>query len=209
MILPYLAAALLAVATVYSAVVSFRPTSKREGALSHWIFPDHTNRPARIFVGIATLILLIGLGAWFKINVFSTNARNPNPRSFRFLIPEGYSGWVRIEFEIPGAPPLPFEGGQTVLEIPPSGMLRTSSPEQYGWARDEYVLYSNHGMRPLSDSGPGRLIWGKINGEQSGHSGTRKYEEFFVGSQQQFKDQATQARPEALPKNSHSPAATP
>ncbi len=207
MILPYLAAAFLALATVYSAVVSFRPKSEIEGALSRWIFPDRTNRPARIFVGVATLILLIGVGAWFKINVVSTNARNPNPRSFRFLIPEGYSGWVRVEFEIPDAPLLPVEGGQTVLEIPPSGTLRTSSPEQYGWARDEYVFYSTRGIQPLADSGPGRLIWGKINGEESSHSGTRKYEEFFVGTQQQFKDQAAQARPEGSPKNS--PAATP
>lgn len=34
-----------------------------------------------------------------------------------------------------------------------------------------------------------RLVWGKINGEASGSSGKRKYEEFFVGTQQQFEDQ--------------------
>ena len=86
---------------------------------------------ARIFVGVATLLLAIGLGAWFSIDA----SRNSAPRSFRFLIPEGYRGWVRVEFEIPGAPPLPTEAGQTVIKIPPSGLLRTSSPEQYGWAR--------------------------------------------------------------------------
>ena len=108
------------------------------------------------------------------------------PRSWRFLIPEGYTGWVRVEFEIPGAPPLPAEDGQIVLKIPPSGTLKTSSPEQYGWARDNYFYYSNNGVRPISDSGPGKLIWGKINGQASGTSGKRAYEEFFVGTEQQF-----------------------
>jgi hypothetical protein len=106
------------------------------------------------------------------------------------LIPEGYTGWVRIEFEVQGAPPLPVEAGQNVLRIPPDGLLRTSSPEQYGWARDTYYFYSSAGLRQLPDSGPQSLIWGKINGEASGTSGREKYEEFFVGTNQQFKEQA-------------------
>ena len=43
--------------------------------------------------------------------------------------------------------------------------------------------------RSISDAGPNCLIWGKINGEATGSSGKRKYEEFFVGTQQQFKNQ--------------------
>src|SRR6202158_5831378 len=131
MILPYLAAVLLALATVYSAVVSFQ--EKTKGAEQSWIFPDSAKRPTRRFISIATLLLLVALGAWFSIN-----ARNSTPRSMRFLIPEGYSGWVRIEFEVPGAPALPEEAGQPLLQIPPSGTLRTSSPEQYGWGDNSY-----------------------------------------------------------------------
>jgi len=188
MILPYLAAILLALATAYSVIVSFR--QKPEGAATSVIFPDGAKRPARILVGIVTLILVIGLGVWLSINT-----RSVTPRSWRFLIPEGYSGWVRVEFEIPGAPPLPEDGGQTVVRIPSSGSLKTSSPEQYGWAKDSYAFYSNAGARPIPDSGVHRLIWGKINGESSGSSGKREYEEFFVGTQQQFKDQANGMKP--------------
>lgn len=188
MILPYLAAVLLALATVYSAIVSFR--EKPQGAASTVIFPDGARRPARILVLIATLIVVIGLGVWFSINT-----RSSTPRSLQFLIPEGYSGWVRVEFEIPGAPPLPQEAGLTVVKIPPSGALQTSSPEQYGWAKDSYAFYSSAGQRPIPDSGEGRLIWGEINGESSGSSGKRTYEEFFVGTQQQFKDQVDATRP--------------
>jgi hypothetical protein len=204
MIAPYLAAIVLALATVYSAVVSFRQKPKEESARHRWLFPDRTNRPARIFFGIAMLILMIGLGVWF-----STNGRNSAPRSFRFLIPEDYRGWVRVEFEIPGTPALPTERGQTVIKIPPSGILRTSSPEQYGWARDTYALYSSAGLRPIPDSGPARLIWGKINGEETGSSSKRTYEEFFVGSEQHYKDQIDQPKPKDSAGDPHSPAAIP
>jgi hypothetical protein len=184
MILPYLAAVLLALATGYSAVVSFRQKPEAGSAKSSWIFPDGAKRPTRIFISSATLLLLVALGAWFSIN-----ARNSTPRSMRFLIPEGYSGWVRIEFEVPDAPALPEDAGQPLLRIPPSGTLRTSSPEQYGWVNNSYAFYSSAGVRRVPDSGPGKLIWGKINGEASGASGKRKYEEFFVGTEQQFREQ--------------------
>src|ERR1700728_2346346 len=209
MLLPYLAIVLLAVVTVYSVVVSFRQKSDGEPAASGWVFPDGPKRSARIFVGVATLLLAIGLGAWFKINGSSVSP-NSLPRSWRFLIPEGYRGWVRVEFEIPGAPPLPAEAGQIVLKIPPTGLLRTSSSEQYGWAKDDYVFYASGGPQPIPDSGAGRLIWGKINNsEESGSSGQRRYEEFFVGTQQQFKDQAEQSRPNDSLKESHVPEAVP
>lgn len=204
MIVPYLAAIVLALATLYSAVVSFRQKPEEESARPSWIFPGPTNRPARIFVGIAMLLLVIGLGVRL-----GTNSKNSAPRSFRFLIPEGYRGWVRVEFEVPGMPPLPTEAGQTVIKIPPSGLLRTSSPEQYGWARDIYVFYSNASLQPISDSGPAKLIWGKINGEETGSSGKRKYEEFFVGTEQQYKDQIDQPKPKDSSRDSHSPAAIP
>ena len=182
MILPYLATVLLILATAYAAVVSFKPEPD-SGAT--WIFPDGVKKSARMFVGVATLIFVIGLVAW--LNVAARKATRP---SSRFLIPEGYTGWVRVEFEVLGAPPLPVEAGQHVLTIPPGGLLRTSSPEQYGWAKDSYCFSSNAGARPIPDSGPQALIWGKINGEGSGSSGKRKYQQFFVGTEQQFKEQA-------------------
>jgi hypothetical protein len=140
-------------------------------------------------VDIATLAIVVGLVAWLGLSTPKSTRR-----ASRFLIPEGYTGWVRVEFEVQGAPPLPEEAGQNVLRIPPNGLLRTSSPEQYGWARDAYYFYSSAGLRQLPDSGSQSLIWGKINGEASGSSGRQKYEEFFVGTNQQFKNQAKSLR---------------
>ena len=181
MIVPYLAIALLLVATVYSAIVSFRSI---EGKPRSLIFPDRATRTARLLVGVFTLIFLSGAGLWLL-----TNVRNSTRPSSRFLIPDGYTGWVRIGFEVNGALPLPMNHNEYLVQIPADGKLQTSSSEQYGWARDHYYYYSAQGMHPLQDSGPEQLIWGKINGEESGASGQRKYEEFFVGTEQQFKDQ--------------------
>jgi hypothetical protein len=181
MILPYAATALLVVATVYSAIVSFR---QAEVGKRTWIFPEATNGSARIVVGALTLALLTGLALWLSVSV-----RNSTRHSLRFLIPQGYIGWIRVEFEAQGAPPLAMEDGEYIVKIPPDGVLRTSSAEQYGWARDHYYYYSAQGARPLPDSGSAALIWVKINGEGSGISGKRKYEELFVGTAQQFKNQ--------------------
>ena len=178
MIFPYIAVALLGFVTVYSAIVSFKQPVNHK---LRWIFPDAASQSTRMFAGALTVALLTGFAWWLRVS-----AQNSTHRSSRFLIPEGYTGWVRIEFEVEGAPTLPMEGGQYVLKIPSGGVLRTSSAEQYGWAKDHYYYYSAQGVRALPDSGPSELIWGKINGEESGASGKRKYEEFFVGNSQQF-----------------------
>ncbi len=182
MLLPYLALAFLAFATAYSAIATFRQT---EGIASNWIFPSGARRPAQIIVGSLALALLIALPLWL-----GHDSRSVGARSSRFLIPDNYIGWVRIEFEVPGAPPLPKEAGEYVITIPANGILQTSSPEQYGWAHDHYYYYSGQSMRSLPDSGEGALIWGKLNGEALGKSGQRKYEEFFVGTADQFKNQS-------------------
>ena len=182
--LPYLATALLVLVTAYSAVVSFRQS--RDGSAPTWIFPNRTKRSAQIAVGICTLAVLLGAAAWLTIG-----GRHSTRHSSRFLIPEGYVGWVRVEFQVNGAPPLPVEGGEYLFKFPPSGLLSTSSSEEYGWAKDHYFYYSEKDTRIVRDTGPssGRLIWGKINGEESGSQGKRKYEEFFVGTEQQFREQ--------------------
>ena len=148
MILPYLATALLALVTAYSAFVSFR--QQRDGSTATWIFPNGTRRSAQIAVGICSLALFLGVTGWLTID-----ARHSIRHSSRFLIPEGYVGWVRVEFQIKDAPPLPVEGGEYLFKFPPSGLLRTSSSEEYGWAKDHYFYYSEKGARILPDTPPG------------------------------------------------------
>jgi Family of unknown function (DUF6843) len=199
--LPYAAVVFLVLITIYSAVVSFRKTS--DAGSRNWFFPDGTSRSTRVAIGIGSVAVAIGLAAWV-----SFGAQNSTRPSSRFLIPDGYVGWVRVEFRVGGAPPTPVEHGQYVFRIPADGLLRTSSPEKFGWAKDEYYYDSSSALRRLStDAAHGRLVWGQINGEQGGPSGPRQqYEEFFVGTEQQFRDFAG-ARSTGVKKAGSSPAA--
>ena len=181
--LTYIAIALLALATIYSALVSFMTCKVDESRA--WFFPGGAGRSARIAVGVFSVVAAIALSVWLIFGV-QTSRR----LSSRFLVPDGYVGWVKIEFQVPGATPVPAERDKYIFKIPVNGMLRTSSPERYGWGKDEYY-YENHGvLRKLPTDADGRLIWGRVNGEHGGSSGPRQFEEFFVGTEQQFKEMA-------------------
>ncbi len=184
MILPYVATVVLLLATAYSAIVSFG--QRPDGSAPTWVFPNPARRSSRIAVGICTVALFAVAAVWIKVD-----ARSSTPHSARFLLPEGYVGWVRVEFQVSGAPTVPVEEGEYVLQIPPSGVLKTSSAEQYGWAKNRYYYTSKGGVRMLPDTGQdgGIRIWGKINGEESGSLGKRTYQEFFVGTAQEFNEQ--------------------
>ncbi len=184
MIFPIMAVALLLLVTVYSAVASFR--TPHEGRITNWLFPTAVRPATRNTAVIGTVALVLAI-----IVLVSINARHSIRRSSKFMVPEGYVGWVRVEFQVKDAPPLPLDGAEYLLKFPPSGVLKTSSPEEYGWANDHYFYYSDIGTRALTETpwGAGGSIWGKINSEESGAQGKREYEEFFVGSEQQFREQ--------------------
>jgi hypothetical protein len=77
-------------------------------------------------------------------------------RSVRYVIPDGYVGWLRIDYGVndahaPGygvkrALPLPVKDGAVIVELPPGGHLVTSSPMEFGAARDEYYYSGNGGQ---------------------------------------------------------------
>jgi hypothetical protein len=80
------------------------------------------------------LLIIIGLG----FSVIQAQKRRPS----RFLIPGGYVGWIRIDYKVDNASPLPIEDGHYLIKIPSSGLLKTSSVFEGGVATDEYFSYS-------------------------------------------------------------------
>ena len=75
------------------------------------------------------------------------------PPGTRWVLPEGFSGCVEVEYGVDGAPPLPNEQGFQVIAVPVGAAPpvdgqtvawkhRTSSPQRFGeWQRTEvYVL---------------------------------------------------------------------
>jgi hypothetical protein len=186
--LPYIAVLLLASTTVYSAFVSFRKTEEAESG--NWIFPARTACGTRTIVAALSLTVAVAGAAWFGFN-HSTSVH----RASRFLVPAGYIGWVRVEFQVPGSPPLPLENGRYRFEIPRSGLLKTSSSEQFGSGDDEYWYASGIELRPLPATGAvGRMVWGRMNGQGGTPTAARTYEQFFVGTEEQFKQRAGESR---------------
>lgn len=131
-------------------------------------------------------ILLLFLTGCF----FQGKSRRP----VKYLIPAEYVGWVKIEFEVKGEPELPVEDGFVVCRFPKTGVLKTSSPIEYGVAVDEYYYYSGEVLQRLSlpAGGADRLIWGEFNGREfdSNNRLVGTHEQFFVGEEVRYRENA-------------------
>jgi hypothetical protein len=105
----------------------------------------------------------------------------------RFLIPAGYSGWVRVDFRQREAPPLPIEGGRLLLKLNAQGTLRTSSDPQLGHGRDDFFYYAGDRRTPLSNAGvcKGGMVW-QIETMVDDRTST-PFERFFVGTEGQYR----------------------
>lgn len=67
------------------------------------------------------IVLLILLVAATHIDASS----NKRPR-YVFTLPAGYVGWIQVIFNDPNASPLPWKDGGVQIEVPESGIPRTS-----------------------------------------------------------------------------------
>lgn len=132
---------------------------------------------------LVSLPLMVGIILYgpFVLDLF-LHRRPPT----RLLIPSGYVGWVRIEYQVPNAPPLPREGKYLLLRLEKNGTLRTSSDLPAGWAHDQFFYYSEKTRRPLSNAGwcKGGMIWGEVTVPNEASPMLQK---FFVGTEDQFR----------------------
>lgn len=62
-------------------------------------------------------------------------------RRYIFIFPDGYVGWVQIIFNDPAAAPLPFKDGGYVIEVPDSGITRTSGLRVHDFKRQDEYYY--------------------------------------------------------------------
>jgi len=129
----------------------------------------------RLAVAIVALYILMG----------STGCQAKDRRPNRYLLPDGYIGWVRVNYRIQDAPALPIEDGYYLLRIPMNGLLDTSSNGEEGAAIDEYYYYLGENRRPLQHRTDNPLIWGAV-GFGSKSNEPSRYEEFFVGTKDQY-----------------------
>jgi len=133
---------------------------------------------------VLVIRILVVVGATFSIASCQGKERTPH----RYLIPDGYVGWVRVDFAVKGAAEITSEDASHVFRIPENGLLRTSSTLSYGVARDEYYYYFGDSLRklPSTRSGAGGMIWAGFNGSSTDGPNNHIYEYFFVGTEEQF-----------------------
>ncbi len=105
-----------------------------------------------------------------------------------FEIPEGYKGWVWVEFDTTNSPPLQKRGGNLVFPIGSNGRLSTSSHAVRGAGHDEYYYVGQSRTRlPCTESWrDGGLIWGEGIQRVSGGGQESVYGHFFVGTFKEY-----------------------
>jgi hypothetical protein len=141
-------------------------------------------------------------GAELRLDVALQPAHDPSLHPSRFLVPEGYVGWILLEYNVKDSEPVSSAGNTQEFKFPPSGLLTTSSPGPQRGADDEYLYYASDGsLRQIPRnyaSGKG-MVWGQYEGSRKGV--TSQFG-FFVGTEEQYKkfqSQATHPGPVATP----------
>jgi len=109
-------------------------------------------------------------------------------RPAKIYIPDGYVGWVRIEYGVPNAPKLKRDllGPLEYQRFPPSGLLQTSSKLGDGAASADFFYYSGDSLKPLPDEFiNGGVISGLIK-KPDGAPLEQKFGTFFVGPKPEY-----------------------
>jgi len=127
---------------------------------------------------------LLAILASIAVSISACNTRRPA----RFLIPDGFKGWVRINFQVANSKQLPVEDGRWLFNLDSTGHLQTSSPLDGGFAADEFYYVSNGNRTPLTktESCGGGSIWGISMGSDT-NSNRADREWFFVGSEAEYR----------------------
>jgi hypothetical protein len=147
------------------------------------------------------ILICVGIIAGLWLVLFFTSV---NRRQRRFLIPQGYIGFIQVQFGVKDAPPLALEDGRYLLKIPPSGLLTTSNDWAEGWGDpDQYYYYSGEKRVKLTDGFDesllgkkpvNQMIWGGQLWPGNGYPTTYM---FYLGPESKF-DKVTlpsQAKP--------------
>jgi len=148
-------------------------------------------------VGIIVALVLLFAGAVFFVfrYTFTTGGLREiqtavgieAPAPERHIVPEGFRGWLSVDYGVDGMPPLRDEDGTVVFEYPETGRIETSTaaPVSDGLLHKRY--FERHGAElvPLS-----RLsqIWGEysLRAFEDDGSSSRSFG-FFVGTMGEFR----------------------
>ena len=146
----------------------------------NWVYPGPNFAPQP---------LRMEPGSEARLDILLSPTENTGLPISKFLIPDGYVGWLRVEHDVECASPVPVENGITIFRLTSANVLETSSPMPETAAERRYVYYSAGGSeRDLAAdyrNGNG-MIWRETPGSRGGKM---RMFIFFVGSEEQSKSQ--------------------
>jgi Family of unknown function (DUF6843) len=110
-------------------------------------------------------------------------------RPAKIYIPDGYIGWLRIEYAVKDAPALKADwfGPWEYQKFPPSGLLQTSSTLKNGAASADSFYYREDGsLEPLPHSMEhgGIISWCVV--KPDGSRLEREFITYFIGPEQEY-----------------------
>ncbi len=99
-----------------------------------------------------------------------------------FEIPEGYKGWVSVQFYRGDCPPLADEGGKMLARVAENGRLCTGTPMTFGNPGDDFYFVDASGKRTDAKA----QIHQQHTAIEGASPGKQVYERFFVGTAEEF-----------------------
>lgn len=120
--------------------------------------------------------------------VFTYLSERDACRPYRYLIPNGYVGWIKVTYNVNGAAPLQIGAkGFYVLKIPQSGILKTSSPMQTCFTEIKFDYIDNNGnikeLNCWGDTDNNNMVW---DDKRYGPYGLT--EKYFIGTKKEFQN---------------------
>lgn len=113
-----------------------------------------------------------------------------------YELPEGFTGWVTVEYASPGAAALPEDHGTRIVRVPADGTLRTSSPQALGIVDNRFYFMDGAGKRtPIAEPEAAHgappdeaskrhehaVVLGFETGDATDQAGHHVFERFYVG----------------------------
>lgn len=128
-------------------------------------------------------------GSEAHLDILLNPSHDANGPISKFLIPNGYVGWLRVEHDVECASPVPVESGITIFRFTGTHVLETSSsmPDKASERRYFYYLADGSERDLAADYRNGNgMIWRETPGSRGGKM---RMFIFFVGSEEQSKNQ--------------------
>jgi hypothetical protein len=137
----------------------------------HVVETPSTPLVKKSWIPLVLTLLVTGFTLFLLFLMQSNSVQAPPRTPTRYILPDSFSGSVKVYYGVADSPALREQDGMRIAEIPNTGYLLTSSEPLYGQARDEFVRLTEGGE-------PVTLGYQYIRDRKNGVTGDNK--EYFL-----------------------------